>query len=103
MTTPKIVGIVLFIISVGCALRANLLIGEIVSDINRLLPTERGVPIYGFVRHRFFDILAEYRRLYPKGRSLFRLYIWGGIGLACWFGCVGSLFFWQAGSALRPR
>jgi hypothetical protein len=64
-----------------------------VADINRLLPKERAVPVYGFVRHRFFDILTEYRRLYPNGRLLLRLYIWGAIGLVCWLACVVCLFF----------
>jgi hypothetical protein len=98
MTVQKIVGICLFIISCGCTLRANLLIGDIVSEVNRLLPKGRVIPTYGFVRHRFFDILTEYRRLYPDGKLLRRLYIWGAMGFACWIGSVAYLFFSGAGS-----
>jgi hypothetical protein len=104
MKIQTIAGLVLFIIAAGCSLRANLLIGAMVADVNRLLPKERAIPIYGFVRHRFFDILTEYRRLCPDGRLLLKFYILGVIGLVCWLACVGCLFFGTAGpvgSALR--
>jgi hypothetical protein len=99
MKIQTIAGLVLFIIAAGCSLRANLLIGDMVADVNRLLPKERAIPVYGFVRHRFFDILTEYRRLYPDDRLLLKFHISGLIGLACWLACVGCLLFWTAGPA----
>jgi hypothetical protein len=99
MRVQTIVGLVFFIIAAGCALRANLIIGKIVAEINRLLPKEQAVPVYGFVRHRFFDILTEYRRLYPDGKLLLRFYTWGIIGLVCWLACAGCLLFWTVGPA----
>lgn len=102
MNIQTIAGLVLFIIAAGCSLRANLLVGDIVAAINQLLPKEQAVPVYGFVRHRFFDILAEYRRLCPRGRLLLKFYIWCVIGLACWLACVGCLFFFTAGPVGPP-
>jgi hypothetical protein len=103
MNIQTIAGLAFFIVAAGCILRANLLMGNIVADINRMLPKERAVPVYGFVRHRFFQILAEYRRLYPEGRLLLRFYIWGAIGFTCWLACGVCLFFWTAGPAAPLR
>jgi hypothetical protein len=86
------VAAVAFLIGIGCMVRANLLFGEIVTEINRLLPKERAVPLAGFVRHQFFDILAEYRRLYPGGRLVLRLSIWTAVGFVCMSGPVGYCF-----------
>lgn len=93
-----VVSTVFFLIGIGCMLRANLLFREIVVEINRLIPTERAISLAGFVRYRFFEILGEYRRLYPDGKLVLRLSIWSAVGFACLFGSVGYWFFSGAAS-----
>jgi hypothetical protein len=87
-----IAGLAFFVLGVGFALRTNKLFGDIVADINRLRPMEKAIPVNGFIRHRFFSILMEYRKLYPDGRLHSRVYISSGIGFACWLAFVGLVF-----------
>jgi len=83
----------------GCILRANLLFREIVAEINRVLPPQRGVSTAGFVRLQFFETQEEYERLYPDGKLVLRMSIWGAIGFACFLGSAGYWFFSGAASA----
>jgi hypothetical protein len=94
-----ILGGAVFLVGMGCMVRANLLFREIVSEINRLLPEEQAISLNGFVRLRFFDILAEYRRLCPGGKLIVRFSIWSAIGFICFLGSAGYLFFSGAASA----
>ena len=68
MTFQVVVSAVLFLVGIGCMVRANLLFREIIVEINRLLPTERAISLDGFARHRFFEILGGYKGLYPDGK-----------------------------------
>lgn len=88
MTIQMFVGAALFFVVVGCAVRANLLFGEIVTDINRLVPEEQAISLSGFVRHRFFAILTEYRRLYPDGKLIHKFNAWAALGFACFIGAA---------------
>jgi hypothetical protein len=45
------------------------------------------------VRHRLFEILGEYRKLYPGGKLVLWFEIWSAIGLASMFGGAGYWFF----------
>jgi hypothetical protein len=99
MTIQVAVSAIFFLISMGCMVRANLLFGEIGADINRLLNGEQAISLAGFVRHRFFEILSTYRKLYPDGKLVFKLQIWAAIGFACFLGSVCYWFFSGAGSA----
>jgi hypothetical protein len=89
MTVQEVVSAVFFLISMGCMVRANLLFREIVAEINRLTPAERAIPFTGFLRHRFFEVLGEYKRLYPDGKLVLTLSIWSAIGFLCLFGSAG--------------
>jgi hypothetical protein len=99
MTVQVTVSSVFFLIGMGCLVRANLLFREIVIEINRLLPTERAISLAGFARHRFFEILGEYKRLYPDGKLALRLSMWSTVGFICLFGSVGYWFFSGAASS----
>jgi hypothetical protein len=98
MTVQMAVCAAFFFIGIGCVIRANLLLGEIVADVNRLLPEELAISLSGFARRRFFDILAKYRRLYPNGKLAHQMSIWVGVGFACLFGAACYWFFSGAGS-----
>jgi hypothetical protein len=99
MVVQTVISAALFFIAIGCVIRANLLFGEIVTDVNRLLPKEQAIPVFGFTRHLFFDVLAEYRRLYPNGKLARKFYIWTAIGFACLIGCACYLVFSGVGTA----
>jgi len=94
-----IIGSTIFLIGMACMVRANLLAGEIVAEINRLVPEEREISPIGFIRLRFFDILADYRRLCPGGKLALHLSIWSAIGFACFLGSASYWFFSGAASA----
>ena len=98
MTAQTIVSAVFFFIGIGCIARANLIFREIVVAINRTLATERRISPSGFARHRFFEILGEYKRLYPDGNLVLGLSILSSVGFACLFGSVGYWFFSGAAS-----
>jgi hypothetical protein len=98
MSVQAAVNTVFFLIGIGCILRTNFLFREIVIEINRLLPAERAISLAGFVRNRFFEILGEYKRLYPDGKLVLRLSIWYAVGFVCLFGSVGYWFFSGAAS-----
>ena len=68
MTFKVVVSAVLFLVGIGCMVRANLLFREILVEINRLLPKEQAISLDGFARHRFFEILGGYKALYPDGK-----------------------------------
>ena len=106
MTVQVVVSALSFLISMACMIRANLLVREIVVEINRLLPAEREISLTGFARHRFFEILMEYRKLYPDGKLVVELSIWSAIGFASLLGAAGYWFFSGAASTgyiLRNR
>jgi hypothetical protein len=98
MTVQAAVSTALFLIGLGCVIRANALFSGIVAEINRLLPSERAISLSGFVRHRFFEILGKYRELYPDGELVIKFSIWGAIGFAFLFGSAGYWFFSGAAS-----
>lgn len=98
MTVQTAVSAIFFIVGIGCIIRVNLLFSEIVVEINRLLPAERAIYLSGFERHRFFEILREYRKLYPDGKLVVKLSIWSAIGFASLFGAAGYWFFSGAAS-----
>jgi hypothetical protein len=79
MTLQEVMATIFFLIGVGGLIRANVVFGEITAAINRLEPKEQA-NFYGFQRHRFFDVLADYRRLYPEGKLISRVFLWAGIG-----------------------
>jgi hypothetical protein len=81
MTIQAAVATLLFLAAIGCMVRANLLFREIVAEINRLLPAEQAISLTGFVRHRFFEILGNYRKLYPDGKLVIRLAVWSAVGI----------------------
>jgi hypothetical protein len=89
----------LFLIGIGCVIRANLLFGDVVAEINKMLPEERAISLSGFVRHRFGEIMVEYKKLYPDGKLAHRFHIWTAIGFACLIGFAGFLLFSGVGSA----
>jgi hypothetical protein len=97
MTVHTAIYLALFFIAMGCVARANLLFGDIVADINRLLPEERAISLSGFTRHRFGEILIEYRKLYPDGKLASRFYIWAAAGFASLVGIAGFWFLSQRG------
>ncbi|HET6841443.1 MAG TPA: hypothetical protein VFK06_07115 [Candidatus Angelobacter sp.] len=104
MTVQTAVSAIFFIVGIGCIIRVNLLFSEIVVEINRLLPAERAISLAGFARHQFFEILAEYKRLYPGGKLVLRLSIWSAVGFACLFGSAGYWFFsGEASTGYIPR
>jgi hypothetical protein len=84
MNLQGVLATTVFLVGIGSLIRGNVLFGEIVADIKRLEPKNQP-NLYGFERHRFFDVLADYRRLYPEGRLggfkvqvqqvMFRLYL----------------------------
>lgn len=98
MTVQATVAGVFFLIGIGCMVRANLLFGQIVAEINRLLPAEQAASLAGFVRHRSFEILGKYRKLYPDGKLVLKLAIWSALGFASLFGSAGYWFFSGAAS-----
>jgi hypothetical protein len=98
MTIQTTLSIGFFLVGIGCMVRANLLFREIAVEINRLLPAERAISLAGFARHRFFEILGEYKRLYPDGKLVLKLSIWSAVGFACLFGSAGYWFFSGAAS-----
>ena len=99
MTGQGVVGAIVFLMGIGCIVRANILFREIVAKINQLLPADRAISLAGFVRHRFFEILGEYRKLYPDGKLVLKFPIWSAIGFAFFFGCAGYWFISGAASA----
>jgi hypothetical protein len=93
MTVQSAICAVFLVIGIGCIIRANLLFSEIVAEINRVVPAERAISLAGFVRHRFFEILGEYKKLYPAGKLVLTMLIWCAIGFGSFFGAAGYLFF----------
>jgi hypothetical protein len=79
-------------IGMGCVMRGNLLYRKIVDEINRVLPEEKTIDLWGFSRHRLFEALAEHRRLYPDGKLVVRCCIWWAIGFAFWIGTAGCWY-----------
>ncbi len=98
MVVQTVISAALFLIAIGCVIRANLLFGEIVAEINKLLPEDQAITLSGFVRHRFFEILTEYKRLYPDGKLVRKMHMSTAFGFACLIGSAGYLFFSGAGS-----
>jgi hypothetical protein len=100
MILQSVICAALFFISVTCIGRANLLFGEIVAEINRVLPEDRAISRTGFfARYRDVEVFAEYKRLYPDGKLVRKMHMWTAIGFACFFGFAGYLFFSGVGSA----
>jgi hypothetical protein len=81
----------LFLSAVLCVAYANQVFRDIVADINRAIREDQGISLSGFVQHRLFEILAEYRRLYPDGKLIRKFRVWNAIGYACF---LGSLAYW---------
>jgi len=103
MCVRAVIYLALFFIGMGCVARANLLFGDMVRSVNRLLPEAQAIKPWGFNRHRLFEILAEYRRLYPDGKLAVKAYVWTAIGFVSFFGVAVYWFFFSLGSAGTGR
>jgi len=99
MTIQAVVYAVLFFIGTFCIIRANLLFFDVVADVNRLSPEDRAIPLAGFMRHRFGEAVTRYRRHYPDGKLILKMYVWAAIGFLSFFGIAG---FWLV-SMLESR
>jgi hypothetical protein len=99
MIVQNVIAATLFLISMGCMARANLLFREIIAEINRVLPKDRTINPWGFNNYRFFEILAEYKRLCLGGKLTHKVSIWAGIGFTCFFASAGYWFLSGAGTA----
>jgi hypothetical protein len=99
MTFLLLVCLTLFVIGIGCVIRANFFFGEMVSKINQLRPAERAISLSGFARHRSFGVIEEYKRLYPDGKLVLKFFIWTAIAFAFLLGSSLIWLLWGAPSA----
>jgi len=76
MTIVRIIGAILFVGFIGCAISTSIVVSDMIEDINRV-SAEKENPLFGYPG-KLGRIKRKYRQLYPNGgrvRLLNRLMI----------------------------
>jgi hypothetical protein len=68
LSARVVVDVVLFMASQTCIVASNLVLYAIVGEVNRSVPAEQRISYLFWHFGKLKRVLAEYRRLYPRGR-----------------------------------
>jgi hypothetical protein len=89
MIVVRIVGAVLFVGAIGCAIAGSIVLSEMVGDINRVSPTTEQENPIGWYFGKLRRVQRKYRMFYPRGPRN-KTYVRLGIA-SLFLGLVGAV------------
>lgn len=91
MPLRTLIGVIVFVCGLSCAIIATFLVFQIVDSVNEELPEEQKFTRLGWSWPKYNKLAGEYRTRHPKGRLLHKFRAVVVLMFAC--GLISAWFF----------
>jgi hypothetical protein len=83
MSARVAIGVIALVCTSICGLIGSLTGWQMMDQVNAKLPKAEQFGVLGWYTEKTLRLHREYRRLYPGGRLLFKIWVLFGLGLTC--------------------